>query len=75
MATVLIVEDETTLAETLRYNLEREGYSVIVAADGVHGLDRARRDQPDLVVLDIMLPGSMASQSAASSAKRAMCQL
>jgi len=56
MATVLIVEDETTLAETLRYNLEREGYAVIIAGDGVQGLDRARRDQPDLVVLDIMLP-------------------
>jgi DNA-binding response OmpR family regulator len=56
MPTILLVEDELTLAETLRYNLEREGYSVIVAGDGVLGLERARRDQPDLVVLDIMLP-------------------
>lgn len=56
MATILLVEDEQTLSETLRYNLEREGYTVIVANDGVVGLERARRDQPDLVILDIMLP-------------------
>jgi DNA-binding response OmpR family regulator len=56
MPTILLVEDETTLAETLRYNLEREGYSVMIAADGVQGLEQARREQPDLIVLDIMLP-------------------
>ncbi|NNJ09651.1 response regulator transcription factor [Chloroflexales bacterium ZM16-3] len=56
MSTILLVEDETTLAETLRYNLEREGYSVMIASDGVQGLEQARREQPDLIVLDIMLP-------------------
>jgi DNA-binding response OmpR family regulator len=56
MPTILLVEDETTLAETLRYNLEREGFSVMIAADGVQGLDQARREPPDLIVLDIMLP-------------------
>ncbi|NTU82199.1 MAG: response regulator transcription factor [Chloroflexales bacterium] len=56
MSTILLVEDELTLAETLRYNLEREGYTVLLAADGVQGLELARRDQPDLIVLDIMLP-------------------
>jgi DNA-binding response OmpR family regulator len=56
MSTILLVEDEITIAETLRYNLEREGYTVIIANDGVVGLERARRDQPDLVILDIMLP-------------------
>ncbi|MDZ4719606.1 MAG: response regulator transcription factor [Roseiflexaceae bacterium] len=56
MPTILLVEDEITLAETLRYNLEREGYTVLIANDGVVGLERARRDQPDLVILDIMLP-------------------
>lgn len=56
MATILLVEDELTLAETLRYNLEREGYSVLMAADGIQGLELARRNQPDLIVLDIMLP-------------------
>jgi DNA-binding response OmpR family regulator len=56
MSTILLVEDDPTLSETLRYNFEREGYTVISATDGVQGLERARRDQPDLVVLDIMLP-------------------
>jgi DNA-binding response OmpR family regulator len=56
MPTILLVEDETTLAEALRYNLEREGYGVLHAADGVQGLELARRDRPDLIVLDIMLP-------------------
>lgn len=56
MSTILLIEDETTLAETLRYNLEREGYTVLLATDGVQGLEMARRDHPDLLVLDIMLP-------------------
>ncbi|MCS6882977.1 MAG: response regulator transcription factor [Oscillochloridaceae bacterium] len=56
MATILLVEDDTTLAETLRYNMEREGYGVLMASDGVQGLELARRERPDLVVLDIMLP-------------------
>jgi DNA-binding response OmpR family regulator len=56
MPTILLVEDELTLSETLRYNLEREGYSVLVASDGVQGLELARRERPDLVILDVMLP-------------------
>jgi DNA-binding response OmpR family regulator len=56
MPTVLLVEDEQTLSETLRYNLEREGYGVFVAGDGVQGLELARRERPDLVILDVMLP-------------------
>ncbi len=56
MAKILLVEDETVLAETLRYNLEREGYEVLTASDGVQGLDLARGSQPDLLILDVMLP-------------------
>jgi len=56
MATILLVEDDATLAETLRYNIEREGYGVLMASDGVQGLELARRERPDLVVLDVMLP-------------------
>ncbi len=56
VSTILLVEDETVLAETLRYNLEREGYQVLTASDGVQGLDLARSSQPDLVILDVMLP-------------------
>ncbi|HXV41588.1 MAG TPA: response regulator transcription factor [Anaerolineae bacterium] len=53
---ILIVEDDETLQQALAYNLEREGYSVAVAADGQTGLKIAR-DQPlDLIVLDVMLP-------------------
>lgn len=46
MATVLLVEDDVTLAETVKYNLEREGYTVLHAADGVVALEMARREHP-----------------------------
>ncbi len=54
---VLVVEDDMTLLETLEYNLERQGYEVLKAADGPQALDVARKKQPDLIVLDVMLPG------------------
>jgi DNA-binding response OmpR family regulator len=57
MTRVLIVEDNHDLAFGLRNNLEIEGYTVEVAADGPSGLAAARRAHPDLVVLDLMLPG------------------
>lgn len=53
---VLIIEDEPTLQETLAYNLKKEGYQVDIAADGKQGVDLARLNQPNLVILDIMLP-------------------
>ena len=54
---VLVVEDEPTLMETLAYNLNRQGYDVKTAADGHTALDVARSEKPDLIVLDVMLPG------------------
>ena len=54
---VLIVEDEPTLLETLKYNLKKQGYEVVTAADGVQALPTARAEKPDLVILDVMLPG------------------
>ena len=57
MKRVLVVEDNRDLAYGLRNNLEIEGYAVDVAADGNSGLDRATASSPDLVVLDLMLPG------------------
>ena len=54
---ILIIEDDQTLQQTLAYNLNQEGYAVSVASDGQTGLDLARSLTPDLVVLDIMLPG------------------
>lgn len=56
MAKVLIIEDEKRLADTLAYNLKREGYLVVLAYDGASGLSCARKEQPDLVILDLMLP-------------------
>ena len=53
---ILIVEDEPAMVQGLRDNFEYEGYEVISAADGAEGLDRALGDQPDLVVLDVMMP-------------------
>lgn len=56
MAKILIIEDETKLAETLAYNLREEGHEAIVASDGPSGLEKARGERPDLIVLDLMLP-------------------
>jgi len=53
---ILVVEDEPTIRETLRYNLVKEGYLVTEAATGTEGLNEARRVRPDLVLLDLMLP-------------------
>ena len=55
-ATILLVEDEESLADTVRYNLEREGFRVSVATDGRRALERLRTDDPSLVILDLMLP-------------------
>ena len=53
---ILIVEDEESLADSIRYNLEREGFSVDVAADGRRALERFRESPANLVILDLMLP-------------------
>ena len=54
--TILVVEDEPSLQETLVYNFKKQGYTVEAAGDGRSALDAARRLKPDLIVLDIMLP-------------------
>lgn len=53
---VLIVDDEPDILEILKYNLTNEGYDVVTAKDGDEALEKARRHQPDLVVLDVMMP-------------------
>ena len=53
---ILIVDDEPDFVETVRFPLETEGYSVLVASDGEEGLHQARKEVPDLILLDIMLP-------------------
>ncbi len=56
MSSILLIEDNRDYAATLSANLEREGYDVAVAANGVDGLAMAKRDEPDLIILDLMLP-------------------
>ncbi len=55
--TLLVIEDDPDIVELLRYNLEREGFRVLVSTDGEHGLADAAKQQPDLILLDLMLPG------------------
>lgn len=57
MKTILIVEDESALAELVAFNLDKEGYTPLVALDGTTGLEYALRNLPDLILLDLMLPG------------------
>jgi two-component system phosphate regulon response regulator PhoB len=54
---ILIIEDERDLCEILEYNLQREGYTTLVANDGMEGLRKAQMQLPDLILLDLMLPG------------------
>jgi two-component system alkaline phosphatase synthesis response regulator PhoP len=56
MPRILVVDDEKNILELVRFNLEREGYQVITSLDGVRGLELARSENPDLIVLDVMLP-------------------
>ncbi|HEX9124371.1 MAG TPA: response regulator transcription factor [Actinomycetota bacterium] len=55
-ARILVVEDEGSLADSIRYNLEREGFTVSVAGDGRDALERFKAESPSLVILDLMLP-------------------
>jgi DNA-binding response OmpR family regulator len=55
-AKILIVDDEPDLVETIRFALELEGYNVLVAVNGEEGLNTARQEKPDLILLDLMLP-------------------
>lgn len=66
---VLVVEDESALAELLRFNREKEGYSCRRVADGEAALDEVRRRPPDLIILDRMLPRK-SGDAVASQLKR-----
>jgi len=57
MKKILIIEDEENMVEGLRFNLEARNYVVIAALDGETGLKKAAGEQPDLIILDLMLPG------------------
>jgi two-component system, OmpR family, phosphate regulon response regulator PhoB len=55
--TILVVEDDTDILELVRWHLQEEGYSVLTATDGIKGLDMANKQAPDMIILDLMLPG------------------
>ncbi len=55
--TILVVDDEPDIVEIIQYNLDKSGFDVIVAEDGPSALEKARDETPDLIVLDLMLPG------------------
>src|SRR5436309_6308832 len=57
MTKVLVIDDEAPIRLLCRVNLEAEGMQVLEAADGPTGLDRARDDDPDVILLDVMIPG------------------
>ncbi len=56
MKRVLLIEDDRDIVELVRYNLEREGFQVASAMDGVSGLAQIRKTPPDILLLDLMLP-------------------
>ena len=53
---ILVVDDEPDLVETVQFSLETEGYHVLAAYNGEDGLNQARKDSPDMIILDLMLP-------------------
>lgn len=53
---ILVVDDETYIVELVKFNLEKEGYKVLVAYDGLNALEIVKEEHPDLIILDIMLP-------------------
>ena len=53
---ILVVEDDPTLLGVLKYNFAKEGYQVVTAVDGAQALETARKEKPDIIILDIMLP-------------------
>jgi len=62
MKKILVIEDEKDLADLLVFNLEKEGFKMLCSYDGISGLEKARAEEPDLIVLDLMLPGMMGTE-------------
>jgi two-component system response regulator RegX3 len=62
MTKVLVVEDEQSLREPLVYLLEKEGYDVFEAEDGIKALSQFEKEHPDIILLDLMLPGKSGSE-------------
>ncbi|HEY8910810.1 MAG TPA: response regulator transcription factor [Desulfosporosinus sp.] len=56
MTKILLIEDDLQIQELVRFNLEKEGFVILIASDGEQGLDLVRREEPDLIILDLTLP-------------------
>ncbi len=54
---IMIVDDEQDIVEFIQYNLQKEGFQVVTAADGLEAIEVAEKEQPNLIILDIMMPG------------------
>ena len=68
--TILVVDDEEDLLSLLEYNLEQEGFEVVLARDGVEAIEQTREHEPDLIILDVMMPkmdGIVTSRTSSSS--------
>ena len=74
MKTILVVDDERHIVDLIRLYLERDGFAVLSAGNGDEALALEARHDPDLVILDLMLPGVTASRSVASSGGGATCR-
>lgn len=74
MTRVLLVEDEPDLADPLAYLLQREGFEIEIADDGEKALRMFREQGADVILLDLMLPGSPGPRCAARCAPRARCR-
>ncbi len=53
---ILLVDDEADIVETIRFALDMEGYDVLTASNGLEGLEKARKELPDLILMDVMMP-------------------
>ena len=67
---ILIVDDEKNIVEIIAFNLKKEGYQVIKAADGEEGVKKAMEENPDLILLDIMMPKMDGYEACKKSEKR-----
>ena len=56
MSKILVVEDDPNILESVKYNLQKDGYDTLTAVDGAQALEIARSGKPDLIILDILLP-------------------
>ena len=71
----MIIEDEPNIRELILYNLKTNGYDGIAAEDGIMGITMVHREKPDLILLDIMLPGKTDTISAENCGRKAIVSL